>query len=437
MNAPRSHFFALCASAVTLLLLLAGCDASSRTEKHDHHREHAHDHDPHERAEKHDDHGHDEHGKDAHKKHAHDDHGHDEHGHDEHGHDEHEEGMVTLSRDALSRAGIQVSKARISTLKGGLRVPAEVQLHPDHVSHISPLVDGQIIEVKTSVGDLVKAGQHLVTLRSVTLGQSRADLARASALLEVARKNHRRQEQLRKDGISSERSLLEARFALEEASAEKQAAQSRLRVFGVRGGTGPDMKLNSPIDGSILERHATRGENVSNDNDLFMVADLSTVWVIGKVYERQISEVRVGMKATLTLTAYPGRHWEGKVSYIAPSLDHETRSLDMRVELENTDGALKPGLFGDILVESPKEEAELFPVVPEEALQEHENRTVVFVPEGKEGKFHAVPVVVGRRSGGSVEILKGLQRDTQVVTRGAFVLKSELVRSQLGHGHAH
>ncbi|MCA9564750.1 MAG: efflux RND transporter periplasmic adaptor subunit, partial [Myxococcales bacterium] len=256
------------------------------------------------------------------------------------------------------------------------------------------------------------------------------------ALRDVAEQNRARQERLRAEGISSERNLLEAELAYDEADAEYDAARSRLRVFGVGSGGGPDMALSSPIDGIVIERHATRGENVTPDDTLFVVADLSRVWVIGQVYEQHVSQITPGMTATLTLSAYPGHSWSGTVDFVGATLDESTRSLPVRVEVGNEDGRLRPGLFGALRLSTDPHDSRGV-VVPSSALQEVEGRTVVFVPGDEPGAFLARPITPGREGMSQVEVLAGLAIGEPLVVEGAFVLKSELMRAELGHGHAH
>jgi len=397
-------------------------------------------HDPggesHEEHAGHDDHAGDEHG---HEEHAGEDEGHDDRGGGEEGHDDHgdgEERVVRISPEALSRNGIRLGTAEAGVLAGAFEVPAEVQLNPDRVAHISPLVEGQLLSVDVTLGDRVEAETQLARLRSVELGQARADLSRTTSLRDVAEQNRDRQRRLREEGISSERSLLEAELAYEQADAERDAARSRLRVFGLRGGSGPDMTLESPIAGVVVERHATRGENVSPDDTLFIVADLSRVWVIGRVYEQQVAQVAPGMNATLTLNAYPGRNWTGTVDFVGATLDESTRTLPIRVEIDNPDGLLRPGLFGSLRLASGQPTSTSV-VVPLSAVQTIDNRTVVFVPGHEDGEFAAHPVTTGRENTRQVEVLEGLEPAARIVVEGAFILKSELMRGELGHGHAH
>jgi cobalt-zinc-cadmium efflux system membrane fusion protein len=343
---------------------------------------------------------------------------------------------VLLSQEALAASGIRTASVNAGRLNVALQVAAEVQLHPDRVAHVSSLVPGQLMSIEVTVGDEVRAGQRLGRMRSVDLGQARAALRRASAMRSVAAQNRERQETLRAEGISSERSLLEAQLAFDEAHAERQAAQSRLRVFGVRGGSGPDLTLQSPIDGVVVERHATRGENVSSEDTLFVVADLSSVWVMGRVYEQQVAQVRQGMSATLSLNAYPGRTWTGVVGFVGAMIDESTRTLPVRVEFENPDGMLRSGLFGSLELALGGDPVSAV-VVPLDAVQEFENRRVVFVPGGQPGEFRAQDVTLGRQSADQIEILEGISAGERIVVAGAFILKSEVMSYTLGSGCAH
>jgi cobalt-zinc-cadmium efflux system membrane fusion protein len=387
-----------------------------------------------------------EHGENPHEEHAgHNVHSGDERDHEEHADEGHEEGrdgegarkqVVEISPEALARSGIRLGKAEAGVLAGALEVPAEVQLNPDRVAHVSPLVDGQLLSVDVSLGDRVEAETQLAQLRSVELGQARAELSRTSSLLDGAKQNRKRQRRLREEGISSERSLLEAELAYEQAHAEREAALSRLLVFGLMGGSGPDMNLASPIAGLVVERHATRGENVSPGDTLFIVADLSRVWVIGRVYEQQVDQIAPGMSAALTLNAYPGHSWSGEVDFVGAVLDESTRTLPIRVEIENPEGLLRPGLFGSLRLTAAQPTGPTV-LVPLAAIQTLEGQAVVFVPGGEEGEFEAHPVTVGREGNRLAEVLEGLEQGARIVVEGAFILKSELMRGELGHGHAH
>ena len=344
-------------------------------------------------------------------------------------------GTVHLTDSALAGTGIRLQAAALGAVAVQVDVPAEIQFNPDQVAHVSSLVSGQIQAVEVAVGDSVAPDQPMIELNSVELGQARAELSRARSMLDVAEQNRERQERLRAEGISSERSYLEAELAYEQAQAERDAASSRLRVFGVRGGSGPSLTLQSPIGGVVVERHATRGENVSPDETLLVVADVSSVWVIGRVYEQQIAGVTPGMRATLTLSAYPGREWSGRVDFVGMALDEGTRTLPIRVELQNPDGALRPGLFGTLALSSDTT-ARSSALVPLDAVQDIDGVPVVFVEGDHAGEYVATRVALGPQDATRVEVEDGLTPGQRVVVEGAFALKSELLRGDLGDGCA-
>src|SRR5690554_2232378 len=371
--------------------------------------------------------------------HAHDEHSGEEAHHDDKGHGE--SSAVTLTPAALARSDIRTRPATPGGLRQTLRIPAQVDFDPNRVAHISTFVQGQIVDAGPNIGERVEAKQKLATVQSVGLGQSRASLIAARAQFSVAKKNFERQELLRAEGINSERSLSEAAAALQQARAARDAAQSELKVLGDGGKSGSKLTVRSPINGVVHERPAIRGESVAPGDDLFVIADTSRVWVIGQVYEQQIAQLKTGMRAELTLAAYPGERWEGQVDYIAAALDPQTRTLTVRVELENPDGRLRPGLLGTLWLSaeptSDGANAATALHIPRDAVQVLNGRSVVFVAGDAPGKFLARPVSLGRESGGQVEVLEGLQPEEALVVQGAFILKSELMRSELGDGHAH
>ncbi len=357
----------------------------------------------------------------------------DEHeSHDEHG----GERVVLISEEAIERSGIRIATVGMVPRTGGIEVPAEVQAEPDREAHISSVVSGQIARVSVSIGDRVEVGRTLGVIRSVALGEARAQAARAHANVEVAQANFSRQEELRREGIGAERQFLEAQAELRRAQAEQSAATRALEVYG-RGGSGSEVTIRSPIAGRVVARHATIGEVVSPGDVLFEVTDISRVWAVGRVYQQHAAKVQEGAAAVLTLQSHPGRTFSGQLGYVAPSLDERTRTLPVRMALENPDGVLRPGSFGTLSISPASERGDTIPAVTTEALQRLGEETVVFVPGDEPGEFRAVSVTVLSRSGGLAHIRRGLSSGDRYVSDGAFVLKSELSRGELGEGHAH
>lgn len=358
-----------------------------------------------------------------------------------HAHGNHEETVpealsltVRVAPSAIERSGIKIEVARQEALFGGVEVPAEVQLDPDRTAHVSPIVQGQIAEVRASIGDEVAPGDTLVVLRSVALGETRAALSEAQAGLAVAEANFRRQEELQNAEIGAGRNFIEAEGALEQARARLRGLRSRARVYG-QGGSGAQTVIRSPIAGQVISRHATMGEVVEPGTTLFEIADLSQVWIMGQVFAQDVEAARLAAPATLTLRSLPNRDWTGSVDYVAPALDEHTRTLPVRMVLKNKDGALRPGLFGVMRLPGAENPPEV-PTVNAEAVQTIEGEFYVFVPESSEGTFRAISVRLGRSDRGRIEVLAGLSPGDRYVGAGAFVLKSEVLRSEMG-AHEH
>lgn len=370
-----------------------------------------------------------------------------EHGH-EASHDEHEHaapqdtdetaGAVRISEIGLERSGIRSEPVRLEQLIGGIDVPAEVELNPNRTAHVTPMVAGQIDEVHVSLGDSVEANQALATMRSVALGEARSSVANARAGVEVARANFVRQEELKREGIGSQRAYLEAQGELRSAESDLAAANERLHVYGGRKGAGSTTTIRSPLSGTVIERHATTGEVVSEGSSLFMVSDLTRVWVVGRVYEQDVAAARKGAPAVVSLQAYPGKEWPGEVSYVSHTLDPHTRTIDIRVELDNPEGTLRPGLFGRISLSPESDRADRIPVIPLSAVQRVDGQTLVFVAADEPGVFRPTFVTLGAQTRGKVEVRDGVLEGEQVVVSGAFTLKSEWLRGRLSEGdHEH
>ena len=370
--------------------------------------------------------------------HDHKDGDHDEGEHKEGGHkDGHkeEEGVVHVAKEAIAKNDIRVEKATAGRLAGGVDAPAEVTFQPDKVAHVTLLVPGRITSVRAKLGDKVRRGDTLAMVDSAELSEAQGASAQAQAALDIATKSFDRQKELQAAGIGAKRNFDEAEAQLRRAEADVAAAARRTQVYG-GGGGGSSVVVKAPIDGEIVERHATVGEVVDAEEPIFVVADLSAVAVEGRVYEKDVANVDVGAAAKLTLQAHPGRSWEGTLDYVAPHLDEKTRTTSVRMMLDNAERKLKPGLFGTITILG-KDDAPARALVPANAVQRMKDGDVVFVPTDEEGEFKVAPVAVGAKREGMAEIVSGLAPGDAVVVSGAFVLKSELMKAELGEGHAH
>ena len=343
--------------------------------------------------------------------------------------------VVRLDTAAVSAAGIRL--AAVDTVSStGLPVTGTITYDANRVSHIGSRTDGRIVTLRADIGERVRLGQPLAVLESPEVGQLRSEEHEAEALLQIARENYEREKRLEEQGISSRKELLDAQADLRRAEASLRSARERLRVLGAGHGNGGQFAVTAPFAGVVVQRDASRGEMASPADQLFTVADLSRVWIELNIYERDLARVAVGQPVSVTTTAYTGREFPGRIVYVGAVLDSATRTVRARVEVPNEDGMLRPGMFSRATIQVGKGGPPR-PVVPRDAIQELEGRQVVFVPGDQRGEFRAQAVEVGEPvDSARVAIRKGVGTGDSIVVAGAFMLRSELAKGEIGeHGH--
>jgi len=192
---------------------------------------------------------------------------------------------------------------------------------------------------------------------------------------------------------------------------------------------GKPLELKAPIDGVIINRNTAPGELVSKDKQIYTISDPTDLWVIAEVKERDIGAVKVGQDASFSVLAYPGETFRGKVVRISNQVEAPSRTLEVRVEVNNADGRLKPGMFADVEITTTILQDVI--VVPDTALQTDEENQVVFVAlDGN--KFQKRVVKLGMEPRGRAQVLGGLKVGERIVTEGSFILKSEMLKGELG-----
>ena len=192
---------------------------------------------------------------------------------------------------------------------------------------------------------------------------------------------------------------------------------------------GKPLELKAPIDGIITERQATVGELAGKETQIYTISDPADLWVVAEVKERDIAAVRLGEKATFTVLAYPNETFRGKVVRIGNRVESASRTLDARIAVRNEDGRLKPGMFADVEIARTAVKDAL--IIPDKALQSDEEGWMVFVALNGT-KFEKRPVKIGMEQHGRVQVLDGLKEGEKVVTDGSFILKSEMLKGELG-----
>lgn len=361
--------------------------------------------------------------------------------------DPHEEGVVSLTPAKLAEIDLSIGETRRRPLLPQLETTGEVDYEQDRVAHVGPRVPGRVVSVSADLGDRVAAGRELASIDSVELGEARARFLASRSHESVTRIRFERQQALFRDQISSEEELLDAEAAYLEARAAREGAEETLRLYGLGkdriaalrpGDPGASiLAIRAPIPGRVVEKHVTLGELITPDDVLFTLADLDRVWVWIDVFERDLASVHEGDGVEVRVDAYPERTFGGEVSYLSSEVAAETRTVRARIDVENPERLLRPGMFADVRLTDPHADAGRDSLVaPASAVVRSGGRKLVFRPLG-DGRFRAVPVEIGRRQGEWAEVLAGLEPGDAVVTEGSFFLKSELAREELGGGHGH
>lgn len=345
---------------------------------------------------------------------------------------------LALSSAATARNPIKTVKATMERLAGDIQVIGNVSHDADHFAIVGPLVGGRITRLAVGVGSTVTRGQTMAEIESVDVGEARGALISAKARLAAAEANLRRERELAEKRISSarEREIAEAQWATERAS--MRAAHERMRAIGLtdadirvvaeesatQGGRVP---IRAPIAGTVIERLVTLGEAVERASSAFKIANLSRVWVLLDLYEKDLARVRVGQSLEVRTESYPGEVFKARVAYVVPVIDLATRTAKVRVEIENKAGKLRLGqLVTAKLIGSPEATAEPVLTVPRAAVQTVDGKPLVFVKSG--AGFERRPVELGVSGGELVEVRKGLNAGDEVAGEGGFLIKSELLR---------
>lgn len=368
-----------------------------------------------------------------------------EEGHEEG--EEHEEGAVVhLNPAQVKAANITLAKVEIRKETAVLEANGQIVAADDGQARVGVRVAGRIATLKASVGDLVKKGQTLAIIESPELGKAKADYVSAAAAARLARENSNREKLLFERKISAEVEWRKAEAEAVRTSAELQAAENRLHALGMSESDLPKGVSHftstfgavSPIDGVVVERPVTLGEMVTPDKTLFHVMDLSSVWLVVDVFERDIAQIALKQKVKVGVTAYKEDVFEGEVSYIGSVVEPRSRAVKVRIVLANANGRLKPGMFARVSLADTKGDTHEHLFVPVEAIQRTEKGSIVFVPGDEPGEYVPRPVKTGHEAGAHVAIESGLATGDQVVVSGSFILKSELGKESLGEsGHSH
>jgi cobalt-zinc-cadmium efflux system membrane fusion protein len=349
----------------------------------------------------------------------------------------------------LERLHLRTEPVVMRALPAELQTTGEVDFEQDRLAHVTPRIPGRVEEVHADLGQNVRKGQVLAWIDSIELGKAKSEFLQAQSQEELARQNFEREKGLFGERIASEKEMLAARAAHLEAIARRRTGEETLRLYGlsdeqIRSLRHDDdqaslLPVRAPLSGRVVEKHVTVGELVTPEREMFTIADLEHVWIWIDVYERDLERVHLEDDVAVAVEAYAGEVFRGKVSYLSDQVDADTRTVRARIDVDNPQHRLRPGMFARVTLSDPHIDATgMAPslVVPAGAVQRDGDAFIVFVALGDD-RYARHEVSVGRTAAGFVEIRSGLAPTDTVVVEGAFLLKSEASKEEIGGGHAH
>jgi multidrug efflux pump subunit AcrA (membrane-fusion protein) len=387
--------------------------------------------------------------------------------------------LVRMDKDAEHAAQLGYGEARDRLLDMNVVVTGEVLANANTQTHVTTPVTGRVTKILVSIGDHIPEGKPLLIVRSTDIQQAESDLlqgeqqvrsdlkqalvqidcdtATAKAQVKLSETIYQRLKNLVEEKIASQAdyqaaqtqwqkdqitldSLKQKRAATITLSHEKMKlvtgpAKTKLRLLGVSDeGIEEVMKTETvdpivpvvcPEEGIVVERLVTVGELIDPSKPLFTIGDFNSVWLKADVFEKDISQVRLGQPIELEVDSFPGRVFHGKLDYVANQVDSDTRTLAVRAEVNNPQLLLKPKMFARMSILVGQHHVL---TIPKTAVQDARTSKVVYVASGPD-TFEERKVSLGAESGDYVEVLKGLRQGEKVVTNGSFDLRAEAVRT--------
>lgn len=322
-------------------------------------------------------------------------------------------GTVRIDPIKQQLIGVAYGEVMFGSVVHTIRTVGKVTYDETKIARVHPKIEGWIEKVHADyVGKLVRKGEPLVELYSPELVATQQEYLLALRAKETL-------------GRSAYREIAAAADSLYEASKRRlelwDIPEADIRRIHQRGQPSRTLTLYAPVSGFVLSRNAFERQRVTPETELYVIADLSTVWVLADIYESEVSMVRVGQTATMTLPAFPGKVFRGRVTYISPQVDNVTRTVKIRLEFPNPDFALKPDMYTNVELHVHYGR-QLW--VPEGAVLDSGEEQIVFVAhEG--GYFEPRRVRVGPKVGDRYIILEGLKAGERIVTSGTFLIDSE------------
>jgi len=320
---------------------------------------------------------------------------------------------VRISTEKVQRLGVRTERASLKSIDRAVRAVGRIEPDERRTYTISPKFEGYVERLHVNAtGQEIGKGQPLFEVYSPELVSAQREYAIAAQGMQSLK------------GADSE--VQGSMKQLAESSLQRlknwDISEEQIRALARSGEAKRTMTFRSPVSGIVTEKKAVQGMRFMPGEMLYQVTDLSTVWVLADVFEQDISLLKTGAKATATINAYPGKEFEGTVTYVYPTLQSATRTVQVRLEIPNRDRLLKPGMFADVRLASGSRSSAV--TVPLSAVIDSGTRRMVFVQRG-EGRFEPREVKLGASGNDYVEVLEGVKEGEEVVVAANFLIDAE------------
>jgi len=346
--------------------------------------------------------------------------------------EEADDDVIHMDQQQMQTANIQIAQSASASITNTITLPGEIRFNEDRTAHIVPRLSGVAESVSADLGQRVKKGQVLAVISSPALAELRSASMAAQKRLSLAQLTYEREKKLWQDKISAEQDYLQAQQAYREAEINAQTSKSTLSALNADDTEGKLNRyvLRAPFDGIVIEKHIALGEAVKEDANIFLISDLSSVWVEVVLTPKDLENTQIGDEVTIRSTS-TNLSAVGKINYIGNLLGEQTRTAKARVVITNPNLLWRPGLFVNVALGHGKKD--LAVAVQSDAIQTLEGKTVVFikVPNG----FKAQVVTTGVSDGKLTEILDGMPIDVPYAAAGSFVVKAEAGKESAEHAH--
>ena len=348
---------------------------------------------------------------------------------------------LTLAPEQAQRVGLKLETVGEQPAgdAAGQMTTGTVQANSYKETPVISVVGGIVRSVSGELGQNVRRGQRVAVIFSNELADTQSRYLAAVAALDEHHRHHLRTMKLVEIGAASRQDLETANTEYREAETNLASLRQKLLLLGLSpqrinalnsiSQISSEVIVTAPSSGTLTSRSVNTGEVIEANKELMRITDLSSVWVVGQVYEKDLATVRVGSGANVSSDAYPGRVFRGRVSYVDPKIEPATRTAQVRIELANPGQMFKLGMYVNIAFGALGLAEKTVPVIPKGAVQTIGNQLFVFVASEKPNEFALRPVRLGPESNGFYPVLEGLRVGDRIVTEGSFMLRAEWLKT--------